>query len=113
MPRAPAEMVPRQICRDGEQPGGKSLSHAEGAVRFENADKSFLCEIVGVVLVAGHAAEKMKERRGVTLHPAVERGIVAGLQPFHVGPVKGVGRRLGVSADAHGRRRPTWTVPSV
>jgi hypothetical protein len=84
-------MVPRQIRGDGEQPVGKFLSGAKTLTGLENADESFLREIIRIVLVLHHAAEEMKNRRGVALHQIIERGIVTGLQLFHVRPVKVVG----------------------
>ena len=87
MPRAPAKMIARQIRGDGEQPGGKILLRPETGARFENTDEGFLREIIRIILVVHHAAEKMKDRRGVALHQIIQRGIVAGLQLFHVRPV--------------------------
>jgi hypothetical protein len=70
-------MVPRQVRGDGEQPGGKSLFRAKTFAGLENADERFLREIVRVIFIANHAAEKMKHRRRVAFHQVIERGIIA------------------------------------
>ena len=91
MPRATAEMVSRQVSGDGEEPGGKFFAGPETGAGAENADKGFLRQIIGVVLVADHAAEKMEHRRRVAFHQIVERRVLAGGQSLHVRPVKGIG----------------------
>ena len=90
-------MVPRQVGGDGEKPGGKFFAGPETGAGTEDADESFLRKVVGVILVADHAAEKMEHRRRVAFHQIIERRVLAGGQSLHVRPVPGVGlprRRL-------------------
>ncbi len=113
---APAEMVSSQIRGDGVKPGGKFFVRPKAGACAENADKSFLCQIVRVVFVAEHPAEKMKDRRRVAIHQIIERRVMAGGQPLHVRAVAGVclprrslRRRRGVSwLHVRGRRGQTW-----
>ena len=61
------------------------------------------------MLVAVHAAQKMKDWRGTAFHQIAERASWSRLQLFHVRTIAGVG----VIDDAQGRCRPTWFARSV
>ena len=84
-------MVPREVRGDGEEPGGKFFTRMESGAGAEDADESFLREVIGIIFVSDHAAEKMEHRRRVTFHQIVERRVLAGGQPLHVHAVEGVG----------------------
>ena len=103
MPRTPAKMVPRQIGGDSVKPGGKFFVCPKTGFCAEDADESFLREIIGVVLIADHAAEKTEHRCCVAFHQVIERRVMAGDQSLHIVPVMGIS-----VGDAHGRRWKTW-----
>ena len=113
-------MIPRQIGGDGVKPGGKFFVGPETGAGAKDADESFLREVVGIILVADHAAEKMEHRRRVAFHQIIERRVLAGGQSLHVRPVAGIGLPAKPPAkaghqggDAHGRRIRTWIVRFV
>src|ERR1044072_6904443 len=90
MTAAPAEMISSEVRGNRVEPRCELLVRAKIVASAINANESFLRQIIRVVLVVDHSAEKMKQRRGVPLHQIVQRGIMACGQSFHVSPVTGI-----------------------
>src|SRR5262245_34663533 len=72
-----------EVGCDGVKPGGELAAVIAFAIAID-ASKSFLGEVVGVVLVTDHAEEELKNRPGVAFHQGVQGRVMAVGKGLHV-----------------------------